>query len=384
MIKRNIYIMYAIALLQGMVFYAPVATLYRTAQGVTISQITIIESISLILCLLFEVPWGWLADRIGYKRTILICNALYFVSKIVFWKAGDFFGFLVERILLAIVCAGLSGTDVSVLYCSADEKNSHRVFSVYNALQTAGLLAASLIHAIWIGANYRMAGFMTVISYGIALLFSCMLVEVKHIGQHQQNMAGLGRSLKRVVTNKSLLLFLIAVAFLQQTHQTITVFLSQLQYGKAGMSTSRISIVYTVMMVFGLLGIFSAKFTRLTGEKRMMYLSFSVAAICCLILAVDKRAWSSIVAVIMLRVTFEVMQPLQTELQNRQVASNERATALSINAIIIDCSGAGISVLFGMIAEKNLSVAFLFGFGLCFIGMFLFHLSGRSGAKVDR
>ena len=150
------------------------------------------------------------------------------------------------------------------------------------------------------------------------------------------------------------------------------------------MSTSLISIVYTVMMVFGLLGIFSAKFTRLTGEKRMMYLCFSVAALCCLVLAVDKRAWSSIVAVIMLRVTFEVMQPLQTELQNRQVASNERATALSINAIIIDCSGAGISVLFGMIAEKNLSVAFLFGFGLCFIGMFLFHLSGRSGAKVDR
>ena len=59
--------MYAISLLQGMVFYAPIATLYRTAQGVTISQIALIESISLILSLLFEVPWGVLADRIGYK-----------------------------------------------------------------------------------------------------------------------------------------------------------------------------------------------------------------------------------------------------------------------------------------------------------------------------
>ena len=34
--KRNIYLMYAIAFLQGMVFYGPVATLYRQAQGVSV------------------------------------------------------------------------------------------------------------------------------------------------------------------------------------------------------------------------------------------------------------------------------------------------------------------------------------------------------------
>ena len=65
MIHRNIYLMYAISLLQGMVFYAPIAALYRTALGVTISQIALIESISLVLCFVFEVPWGVLADRIG-------------------------------------------------------------------------------------------------------------------------------------------------------------------------------------------------------------------------------------------------------------------------------------------------------------------------------
>lgn len=32
--KRNIRLMYAIALLQGMVFYGPIATLYRQTAGV--------------------------------------------------------------------------------------------------------------------------------------------------------------------------------------------------------------------------------------------------------------------------------------------------------------------------------------------------------------
>ena len=47
--KKNLYVMYAMALLQGMVFYGPIATLYRQAQGVTVFEITLIESISLAL-----------------------------------------------------------------------------------------------------------------------------------------------------------------------------------------------------------------------------------------------------------------------------------------------------------------------------------------------
>ena len=72
MFKRNLRCMYVIALLQGMVFYGPIATLYREAQGVSIAQITLIESISLALCILLEVPWGILADKLGYKNTCLL------------------------------------------------------------------------------------------------------------------------------------------------------------------------------------------------------------------------------------------------------------------------------------------------------------------------
>ena len=71
--KKNLYIMYAIAFLQGMVFYGPIATLYRQAQGISVFQITVIESISLALCILLEIPWGIVADKIGYKKTMIFC-----------------------------------------------------------------------------------------------------------------------------------------------------------------------------------------------------------------------------------------------------------------------------------------------------------------------
>ena len=162
--KRNIYLMYAIAFLQGMVFYGPVATLYRQAQGVSVFQITLIESISLILCILLEVVWGVIADKIGYKRTMVFCCALYFLSKIIFWQASGFAGFLAERVLLSVVISGMSGVDTSILYLSCKGEDSQKVFGVYNSLGMAGLLAAAAVFSVFVRDDYRLLGLLTVIS----------------------------------------------------------------------------------------------------------------------------------------------------------------------------------------------------------------------------
>ncbi len=47
-----------LALLQGLVFYAPVATLYRQVRGVSLFQITLMEGISLGLSIVLELPCG--------------------------------------------------------------------------------------------------------------------------------------------------------------------------------------------------------------------------------------------------------------------------------------------------------------------------------------
>jgi MFS family permease len=87
--RKNIYLMYAIVLLQGMVFYGPIATLYRQASGLSVFQITLIESISYILCILFELPWGILADKIGYRKTMYFCCSLYLFQN---WSFGELMG----------------------------------------------------------------------------------------------------------------------------------------------------------------------------------------------------------------------------------------------------------------------------------------------------
>jgi hypothetical protein len=132
--------MYAASLLQGMVFYGPIATLYRQARGISIFQISIIESVCLILAICLEIPWGIVADRIGYKRTLVICAFLGVLSKLIFWRADTFGMFLAERIVLAVVLAGTSGVDAAYLVTFIPEGQRHAVFGRYEALGTVGQL----------------------------------------------------------------------------------------------------------------------------------------------------------------------------------------------------------------------------------------------------
>ena len=373
--KKNVWLMDTIALLQGMVFYGPIATLYRQAAGITIFQITVIESISLVLCILLELPWGIVADRIGYRKSILFCCQLYFLSKIVFWKAAGFGAFLAERIMLSVVISGLSGVDGSILYLSCEEGESQKAFGVYNNLQTAGLLFAAGVYALVVKDNYRLAGFLTVCSYGIAAAVALGLTEVKHGGLKKADgeakaFAGL---LKGTLTNRYRILFLIGVALLNETHQTITVFLSQLQYVRCGLSAAAIGYVYMGVTIVGLLGVFSARLTQKLGVLPCASVLYGSAAAACIVLGLTSSAWLSAAAIAVLRVSFSLFQPLQTQLQNRQVVSPDRATELSINAVIIDCAGIGTNLMYGKLAERSLTFAMFAGSLLCFSGFLCFY-----------
>ena len=365
MIKRNIAVLYAVAFLQGMVFYGPIATLYRQARGVSVLEIAAIESVSLVLALALEVPWGLLADRIGYRRTLLICNGLFWVSKVVFWQAESCGAFLVERILLSVVVAGLSGVDTAMLYCSCGGKDSQRVFGMYESLQTAGLLAASVVYAAAVGERYELAAELTVVSYGLAAVLTLLLREV----QPEKGPASGERKrvweLLAMLKRPGVLWFLVGAALLQETHQVITVFLNQLQYARVGMSAGAMGYAYTAVTVAGLCGVFSARLTRGLGERRMMYNCCGTAGVACVLLAVTQNAVVSIVAVLALRVSFTLLQPLQTEIRNRQVTGSDRATVLSVQAVVMSSVGAVVNVSFGAAAERNLPLAFLLGAALC-------------------
>ena len=317
--KRNIALLYGISLLQGMVFYGPISTLYRQVQGVSIFQILLIESISYALCIVLEVPWGVVADRIGYKRTMRICCWLYFLSKIVFWQSTDFAGFLAERVLLSVVITGLSGVDTSILYLCAGPQESQHVFGVYNSLGEAGLLGAAAVFTLFVGDDYRLAALLTVFSYGAAALLSLGLTEVRPAPAERAAREPFRATLRASLAAPGLAALLVASGLLTEVHQTVTVFLNQLQYERCGMTSTAIGAVYIVTSLLGLCGAFSARFTGAAGPRRAVRLLCLAPALGCLVLMATDRAALSVGCVWLLRVSDSLFQPYRLRLQNAMV-----------------------------------------------------------------
>ena len=379
--KKNLYILYGIALLQGMVFYGPIATLYRQAQGVSVLEITIIESISLALSILLEVPWGVLADRIGYRRTMIFCSGLYFISKIVFWQANGFADFLLERIMLSIVLAGFSGVDSSILYLSCQGQDSQKAFGIYNSMGMVGLLMAAGVFSVLIKDNYSLAGFLTVISYGLAALLSLGLTEVKETTAEAVRPEPFRTTLQITLRNRTFLLFLVGVAFLSETHQTITVFLNQLQYTRCGMSNTAIGILYIVATLLGLLGVCSAAVTSRLGTKHSFFMFCGLAAVSCLALAVTAQVFPSVLGILILRFSNTLFQPFRSEIQNRQIQTDNRATALSIHSMLISCIAICTNLIFGALADWSLPAAFFFGGSICILALIFFLIWHQKSAR---
>lgn len=355
--RRNLLILYGIALLQGMVFYAPVASLYRQAAGLHFTQIALIEGASYLLSLLLELPWGMIADRIGYRRTMICGCGFYFLSKIIFWQADSFSGFLLERILLSISIAALSGVEESILYLSCEKENRQRSFAISEACSTLGLLISAGAYSLFMGDNYRLAALSTMIAYGLAALLSLGIREV-HPEKVRVGLPGFVRLLKDTLCRRRLLLFLAGMALFSEAAQMITVWLNQNQYLRCGMDGMHMGWAYIIVSAAALMGAFSQRFTQRMGERRFGATLLMIAAIVGLLLVLVRSAVLSVLLVAAVSMARGLLMPLASRISSDAVRTPNRATQLSVFAMIQNTFAAGASFALGRASDISLNLAF--------------------------
>jgi len=232
--------MYIIVFLQGIVFYGPIATLYRQNRNLSLSNMFLIESISWILMIIFEIPWGWFADKFGYKKTLIISNFIFFVSKIVFYKANSFGMFFLERLLLSVSLAGISGCDIALLYSSVKQEESEKIFGRYNAFSIGGYLIASSMFPILIKKSMDNTAFWTIVPYAVAAVLTLFLKEVNVKREQKPKFK---QSLLRAFKNKSIIILVISFALVNEVVQVVSVFLNQSQYVRSGINIKYFGIL---------------------------------------------------------------------------------------------------------------------------------------------
>ena len=148
--------------------------------------------------------------------------------------------------------------------------------------------------------------------------------------------------------------------------------LNQLQYEKCGLGNAAIGYIYIIATLLGGCGVYSARFTKRVGMKAAGIFFGGAAFIACMVLAFTESALLSVGGILLLRISNSLFLPFQTEIQNRQIQTECRATALSIHAMVMDSIAVGTNLIFGALAQTKLTAAYFFGAGICIVSVILF------------
>ncbi|MDY0287687.1 MAG: MFS transporter [Sphaerochaeta sp.] len=363
--KRALVLMNLSAFFSGMVFYAPIATLYRQNRGISVWQMSVIEAISLVLMMALELPWGYIADRIGYRRTLMVSFSLLFISKIVFFGATTFSIFLFERILLAIALSALSGVDIAYLHtCKATQKE----LGHYQGSMFLGLLAVALIFPLF-REVYIQSAFLTIITHLIALLFILCLPRESHVADESSlPKISILKTVTTLVYNKKLLLYVGANAVLFGVNQVVTIFLVQLCYARVGIALSMFALPFLLLVITSTcLSYLSAPLVTRFGAFPLTVGAFMLACIGLILLSSLHDSVVVIFGSVLIRIGATLVQPLYFSVTAKVSEGSDLATSLSLNSLLGTCIELLLTLVLGFWAERNLALS-LQGAGVALIG----------------
>ncbi|WBW95733.1 MFS transporter [Oceanirhabdus sp. W0125-5] len=364
--KRNIYLMYVIIFLQGFVFYGPVATLYRQARGLSMSQIFLIESISWILIIVLEVPWGWFSDKFGYKKTLIFVNALFFASKIVFYLSSSFVLFLLERLMLSIVFSGLSGCDTALIYSSIDEDEAQRVFGRYSAFGTLGFLLASVLSSFIVRISLDYTALFTIFPYALAAVLTLFLVEVKVDNKEKPKFK---ESLKQAFRDKTIIMFIISIALIIEVFQAVTVFLNQSQYLKSGIDAKYFGVILAGIQLIRLFSVKSNYLSKKLGSCQAIIILIFLVVLCCIVLIFTSNPILSVMTIILISLSVAMIGPIEIAIKNKTIRTSNRATILSIYSMTGSLIASLGNIIIGKTADLSLEMGFITCSAMSLIGL---------------
>ena len=143
---RNRALLVAHSALYFVLFPIPVITLFWKDQiGMSLADIMVLQAIFGAAVVLCEFPSGYLADRIGYRTSLIVGTALRLAGWLAYTQGATFGAVVVAEIVLGAGTAFISGADRALLWRSLDGGTRYGEYRRWDGrLRAAGQASESL------------------------------------------------------------------------------------------------------------------------------------------------------------------------------------------------------------------------------------------------
>lgn len=375
-VEGNVNKLYLLKFTKWFLLYMPIIVLFYQDNGLSLSEVMIVQSIYSITMAITEMPSGYLADFIGRKHTIIIGMIFNFVGILILGISSTMAMFIFAVLFLAFGNSCLSGTDSALLYDSLKytkksdtyTKIEGRTYSMHTFAEAIAAIFGGLIADYY---GYRITIQLQLIFAFLGILIAFTLVEPKLQlvkEKHEHSVRAILIFLFK--ENKKLNALLVLSALLATASLTMAWFAQPYLKG-LDFSDSHIGFMWSFLNLIVALGSFWAykipHNNRIVKGVLLILIAFSLGF---LFLSLSPGYWG-LIFVVGIYLIRGISVPLLKFFINEETPSSSRATILSIRGFYIRALFALIAPLLGWITDVfDIYQAFAaFGIALLVLGL---------------
>ncbi len=184
--KKNIRLIYAFEFVTGLFFFLPVLVLFFLERGLSFTQILGLQAAFSAALIIFEIPSGYLTDRIGRKRSLILACSAFIAASCIYSLGTGFIHFLIAEMAYAVFFALLSGTDSALCYdsllCGLKQKTFKSIWGKAMSFNLIGLAVACIVGGALGQIDLALPLYLMVGVSVIALFIALLMDEPKMEG----------------------------------------------------------------------------------------------------------------------------------------------------------------------------------------------------------
>lgn len=177
--QQTIHKYYLFQFLANMAFFTPVIVLFWQQNGLSMTQIMLLQSIYAVGVSILELPTGAFADYFGKKKSLLLGALFWVVGCLWYGSSNSFWQFALGELLVGTGSAFFSGADRAYLHQvlsqegqeSAFKKVEGRARGLIQTAQGVGSILGGLFATISLGLTIIVTGLVNIISFIIIATF---------------------------------------------------------------------------------------------------------------------------------------------------------------------------------------------------------------------
>ncbi len=374
--KGNILKLYIIQAIRWAMFFIPTFVLFFLDNGLNMKEVLLLQSIFSFAIIIFEVPSGYISDKLGRKNTIVAGSIISFLGAISYFYGTGFYGFLLAEVLFGIGASFVSGADSALLYDSLksiQQENTYKakagiVDSIGNFSESIASIIGGFI------AIYTIRG--TFLAYA-ALLFIAIFValSLKEPAQDsnpeskQNTILDLLKIVKYSLHDHKEIAGLILYIGLLNASTLTMVFFIQPYFQLVNLPLEFFGIAWAVLnFSVGIFALNAWRYEQYLGRTKSLISLIFISVLGYLTMGIFNQLWA-LGFIFLFYFSRGISGPIINDYVNIKIESSIRATVLSVKSMIGRIIFAVISPFIGYISDiYSLQTAFLFSAGFFFIG----------------